>query len=411
MPHFTSDDLARAIIEEGKTARTTGPSHLRHPVISPRGCQIGIATGLVETNLKMYANRADPESMNFPHDAVGSDANSVGVFQQRAPWWGTVAERMNPRLSAAMFFNALARLDYNGPKSPGWYAQQVQQSAFPTRYDERFPQAVQIYERLAGTTTSEPENPLKPSYNEFPIWSANTSSRGNTKPRMFLLHTQEGGGGDAAAENLANWFKDGNGVSYHYTVSQASDGGVTVVDCVDTDRTAWSVGNANPFSINLCFAGSRAAWTREQWLKHRNAIEVAAWLAVEDAKKYGFSTRVVPPPYTNGEPGISDHRWVTDVFKWGNHTDVGPNFPWDVLAAAVAKYAADPVEPETPAEPEPQKVKRFPEDWSDRDLLVEIVRQLRGYNLKGWTQLGGRTLIDAVAELLPDVSQDSKNAA
>ena len=403
MPHYTSDDIARAIIAEGRTARTTGPAHLQHPVIAPRGVQIGISTGLVETNLRMYANRADPESLTYKHDYIGSDANSVGVFQQRAPWWGTCAERMDPRLSAAMFFSALSRLDYNGPKSPGWYAQQVQKSAFPTRYDERFPQAVQIYERLSGTTQTEQVDPMRPDYNEFPIWSKNYSSRGGKKPTAFLLHTQEGGGGDSAAENLANWFKDGNAVSYHYTVSQASDGGVTVVDCVDTDYTSWSVGNANSFSINLCFAGSRASWTREQWLKQRNAIEVAAWLFVQDAKKYNMSTLVVPPPYTAGTPGASDHRWVTDVFKWGTHTDVGANFPWDIFSAAVKKYT-DTETPSVPTEPEPETptVKRFPEDWTDRDLLVEILRQLRGPSLKGWKQLGGRTLIDAVAELLPE---------
>jgi hypothetical protein len=48
---------------------------------------------------------------------------------------------------------------------------------------------------------------------------------------LFLIHTQEGGGGNSAAEDLANFLANpANPVSYHYTVSQASDGGVTVVD-------------------------------------------------------------------------------------------------------------------------------------------------------------------------------------
>jgi hypothetical protein len=71
-----------------------------------------------------------------------------------------------------------------------------------------------------------------------------------------------------------------------------------------------------------------------------NAIDVAAYLAVQDCKKYGISTLVVPPPYSAGTPGISDHKYVTDVLGWGSHTDVGPNFPWDIFAAAVSKYAA-----------------------------------------------------------------------
>lgn len=282
----------------------------------------------------------------------------------------------------------------------------------PNGFDDRrkrWDRCLAIGDRLLELTTSTTQpvevDPMRPDFNEFAIWSANNSSRNGTKPRLFCLHTQEGGGGNAAAENLAKWFQTGNSVSYHYTVSQASDGGVTVVDCVDTDHAAWSVGNANAYTINLCFAGSRASWTRAEWLKQSNAIDVAAYLAVQDAKKYGFPTDVAPYPYTGKTPafkGITDHRFITDVIKWGSHTDVGTNFPWDVFSAAVKKYAEGVTTPPVVTEPEPPKVKRFPEDWSDRDLLIEIVRQLRGYNLNGWPQLGGKTLVDAVAELLPD---------
>ncbi|SKS30274.1 M15 family metallopeptidase [Mycobacteroides abscessus] len=45
----------------------------------------------------------------------------------------------------------------------------------------------------------------------------------------------------------------------------------------------------------------------------------------------------------------------------------------------------------------PVKVKVFPDDWSDRDLLIEVVRQLRGPELNGWPQLGGKSLVDAIA--------------
>ena len=228
----------------------------------------------------------------------------------------------------------------------------------------------------------------KPAYNEFPLWSKNHSARG-TKVDAWLIHTQEGGGGDSAAEDLAQWFQNGNNVSYHYTVSQASDGGVTVVDCVDTDRASWSVLSANGRSINLCFAGSKASWSREQWLKQSKAIDVAAYLAVQDCKKYGIPPKVIAPPYTERLPGISDHRYVTKVLKDGTHTDVGDGFPWDYFAARVAFWANG-------GEP---TAKRFPDDWSDRDLLIEILRQLRGPTLKGWNQLGGKTLVDAVAEL------------
>lgn len=100
-----------------------------------RAAVTGVATGLVESGnpMLMYANKAVPESLTFRHDAIGSDHDSVGLFQQR-PGWGTVAQRMDPFASASLFYDALVRI-------PGWekipegvVAQMVQRSAFPQRY-------------------------------------------------------------------------------------------------------------------------------------------------------------------------------------------------------------------------------------------------------------------------------------
>lgn len=144
-PLSNHDRYALAIINEG-----------RRRGITPRGIQIALATALVETNLTMYANSTVPESLNIPHDAVGSDHDSVGLFQQRCPMWGPAEVLMDPAQSAGLFYDRLARLDYNGPNSPGWYAQAVQRSAFPDRYDQRYDEAVTIYNRLATTTESDP---------------------------------------------------------------------------------------------------------------------------------------------------------------------------------------------------------------------------------------------------------------
>lgn len=152
--YYTQDGIAIAIIHEGKRRG-----------ISQKGIQIAISTGLVESNLTMYANQADPESLNFPYDAMGSDANSVGVFQQRDPWWGTCAQRMDPAQSAGLFYGSLVNQrignqDYNtDATTPGGWAQMVQQSAFPTRYDERYPDAQAYYTRLADAPCpAEPGN-------------------------------------------------------------------------------------------------------------------------------------------------------------------------------------------------------------------------------------------------------------
>ncbi|WP_431941685.1 C39 family peptidase [Nocardia grenadensis] len=133
------DEYALAIIAEGERRG-----------ITPRGIVIALATALVETNLIMYANERDPESLDFPYEALSYDYRSSGLFQQQ-PWWGTAADRMDPARSAGMFYAELAKLDYNNPnRSPGSFAQDVQRSAYPARYDERMSEAQALYDRLIG---------------------------------------------------------------------------------------------------------------------------------------------------------------------------------------------------------------------------------------------------------------------
>jgi len=143
-----ADGYAVRIIAEGRRRN-----------ITPRGIQIALATALVESNLKVYANQRVPASMALPHDDVGSDAYSVGIFQQQVRdtgngwWWGDAATCMGVESSAGLFYDRLSRLDYNGRNSPGSYAQDVQDSDYPDRYDGRFNDAVAIYNRLANAPT------------------------------------------------------------------------------------------------------------------------------------------------------------------------------------------------------------------------------------------------------------------
>src|SRR5699024_1472446 len=141
---WSKDDIARIIIRVG-----------RDMGITERGIVIGLSVGLVESNLTVYANAKVPGSLDLPHDAVGSDGKSVGVQQQQvvwgngAWWWGDVATCQDPESSTRLFFERLARRDYNRGDA-GAHAQAVQGSAFPDRYGQRMGEAQQIYDRLAG---------------------------------------------------------------------------------------------------------------------------------------------------------------------------------------------------------------------------------------------------------------------
>ena len=170
-PMSKADGYALDIIAEGRRRN-----------ITERGIKIALSVALVESNLQMYANSNVPESMNLPHDAVGTDHDSVGLFQQRCPMWGPAEVLMNPALSAGLFYDRLAAMNYNDPnRSPGSFAADVQRPAaqYRGRYDERFGEAEQLYNRLAGVTpppisppgedelSAEAERMIRELYDEY----------------------------------------------------------------------------------------------------------------------------------------------------------------------------------------------------------------------------------------------------
>jgi murein DD-endopeptidase MepM/ murein hydrolase activator NlpD len=132
--------------------------------VSPRGQQIAMMTALQESGLQMYANSSVPESLNYPHEAVGSDHDSVNFFQQRVSGWGTVAELMDPTYAAKAFFGGPEGPNNGSPRGlldiPGWEsmplgeaAQTVQVSAYPDAYDKWEPAAQQIINAVGGSIT------------------------------------------------------------------------------------------------------------------------------------------------------------------------------------------------------------------------------------------------------------------
>ena len=116
-------DIARLIARVGR-ARGFGDA----------GVKVALMTALQESKLRMYANSSVPESLNYPHDAVGNDYDSLNFFQQRVRYWGTVAQLMNPQYATDAFYNALARIPDWRTLAPGVAAQKVQVSAYPDAY-------------------------------------------------------------------------------------------------------------------------------------------------------------------------------------------------------------------------------------------------------------------------------------
>ncbi|MGN9777665.1 peptidase M23 [Micromonospora sp. H33] len=110
---------------------------------------IAVATAMQESNLYNYASGVLPESQNYPHQAIGWDHDSVGLFQQRpSTGWGPVRDLMKPEFATRQFLTALLAI-------PGWQdlpltvaAQAVQVSAFPWLYAQHEWRATEVVDAV-----------------------------------------------------------------------------------------------------------------------------------------------------------------------------------------------------------------------------------------------------------------------
>jgi hypothetical protein len=128
----------------------------QHHGVDVNGIVAALITGYQESKYQVYANDGTggdlaPEqagierSLRLPHDAVGTDHGSLGVFQQQWPWWGTMPELMDPQTSAERFYAAMVdKVPNYRMLEPGDVAQTVQQSAYPDAYDDWVPLAHQL---------------------------------------------------------------------------------------------------------------------------------------------------------------------------------------------------------------------------------------------------------------------------
>ncbi|MGK5445611.1 peptidase M23 [Micromonospora sp. URMC 105] len=137
--------LDRAQMENAKAIVNAG----RKMGVPRQAMIIAVATAMQESNLYNYASGVLPESQNYPHQAIGWDHDSVGLFQQRpSSGWGEVGDLMDPEYATRAFLSALLEI-------PGWRdlpltvaAQSVQVSAFPDLYAQHEWRATRVVEAI-----------------------------------------------------------------------------------------------------------------------------------------------------------------------------------------------------------------------------------------------------------------------
>lgn len=219
--------------------------------LGDKGATIGIAVALAESTLQNYANDGTsqdmgyfPEghrqlndaeravakqSLNFPHDTVGHNLDSIGLFQQRpSANWGSPAELIDPAKSAAIFFTRLVGVAGWDTSSTPWVAGQTVQgspSSDGAIYQQQYAKAVTIVAALkgSGATGTAPAQPAglttaltsaitNPSTGP-PATGASSASAGSTSAAMpYPLPATHGATGTEEAVDSGGHVPSGRGV-------------------------------------------------------------------------------------------------------------------------------------------------------------------------------------------------------
>jgi hypothetical protein len=203
----------------------------------------------------------------------------VGVQQMQVVWgngdwwWGDVKTCQDPHSSTRLSFERLKRLDYNNTsRSPGYWAQTLQRSAYPTRYDERMGEAQRYYDRLAGSAGNTPQVPSsvtpEPGFTGDPLWLADVlraeglkvveldgwKTRGQgDQYKLWGIICHHTGGNNSPVSEIAFHRQLGLAAQIHL----AKDGTVTVCGVGKAnhagagDYPGLPSDNANPYTIGI----------------------------------------------------------------------------------------------------------------------------------------------------------------
>jgi hypothetical protein len=179
--------------------------------------------------------------------------------------------------------------------------------------------------------------------------------------KWLILHTSEQSGAEDPddAEGLAAFMTQPGdrpsssggfyGASYHAVTDTDR-----IIPCTPDYLVAYAAGGANQYGLHLCLpvrirarstSDPDANVSRAEWLDvgSRPYIRQAAEWIVDKARLYRIPLRrITDAEMAAGSWGFCDHWTASRAFRKSDHTDVGPDFPWDVLAADIASIVNPP---------------------------------------------------------------------
>jgi N-acetyl-anhydromuramyl-L-alanine amidase AmpD len=176
-------------------------------------------------------------------------------------------------------------------------------------------------------------------------WFTSIPHASPRKVRVIVIHDMEAPETTHTAEDVANYFATTpTKASAHICVDNDS-----IIQCVADSDVAWAAPGCNNDGIQIEMAGY-GNQSPEQWLDVYSIqmLGLAANATAQYCLKFGIPARhLTNAQLMAGARGIVGHNQVSEVYKLSDHTDPGPNFPWDdfmlrvttAFQARQAKYA------------------------------------------------------------------------
>lgn len=196
--------------------------------------------------------------------------------------------------------------------------------------------------------------------------------------QVACLHDTEG-----AYESAIAWMQSQQNGSYHGIRALAGQGARLVADT----RQAWAAMSAgNRIGLHFCLEGY-AAWTRAQWLaKGADGLEGLAHDLADAHTAHGIPlTRLTAAQVKAGVRGVCTHADISAAFRQSDHTDPGTGFPVDLVIARARELTQGGTVATT-------------DDYA-RDIKAQLTGSPDVGKYPGWPQLGGRTVVDALAAI------------
>jgi hypothetical protein len=200
----------------------------------------------------------------------------------------------------------------------------------------------------------------------------------SVRKNRVVIHTAESSEGSRVEDVLINFMGAAGNLTVPgsnpprvfgaaYTAIPDSAKG-TYREAYDAARLGvYAQGGANKDSWSFCIPG-RASQTRAEWLDgySRECIRIAARYTVDKCRLDDIPlVRKSWQQIAVGERGYCDHYTISLAFKKSDHTDVGPNFPWDVFAADIDAIV-------NPPQPTPDPPPTDPEDAIVFTALIQF---------------------------------------